>query len=293
MARAIPKRPLAIIDDKIRMILTTDPHAETTGMIAAAAYCRTNPVQAFMSVGDYSAIGDFNLIRAQFAIAESSGAQCHVMAIGNHDPEENTLGRGNVNLARLANDGLWGSEICYFSNTVESGDKSWSALILALDQNYHGGAATQYYQTGDRFGLFTGYTDAPETYGTFSFPQHQINWVSEQIANSDVDAVFVLCHVRPQGVMGRQSLVTAINATGKPAVFFSGHNHGHAYTEAVTNGLGASYTVYKVPGIWESEGFTVFTFSIVDGELSLDSAIINNYTDPGGWTISAPFELAA
>lgn len=294
-----PTPILGTSDGVVRIIQISDPHIGNTtpdpglaGFKNAIAASRIIRPQVFVCTGDFTPYGEFNYLQQAFRLADNSMAQVNIMTIGNHDLEEVTLGRGNVNLATPTNEGCYNSDVFYFSRTVAAGDGSWSALCLSLDQNYKATAEPPYYEQYDQFGVYYEVGNDP-TYGGFDYNPAQLTWIESELAASDADVVFLFCHIQPSNLENGQVIADILKADGRPAVFFFGHNHGNTrMVDLAPSTGGTPYTCYKPPGVMESGCYTLFSFSFSGGSLALESAIIHDYTPVDGWTISAPFTLA-
>ena len=283
-----PKRKLRVNDNKIRLMMIGDIHIPPSGGVTGVHTNYTRAIQAARQLrpnavcllGDYTYYAE----RGGFNWVFNYGKSCRtefIAIIGNHDIEEDTYGRGNPDLATPAK--YFGYPY-YFANTIYSGDNTRSALILSLDQNYHGGAPTQYYATYDQFGVYAGIGDDSSTYGQYSFDPAQIAWIQKQLELSTADILIVLCHSRPDRTLNHQTVLDMLAADGRPVSLWYCHNHGNA-TLDIWRGINC----YKPPALFESGCWVMATYS-ADG--TLESAVINDYTPVDGWTIDEPFTLA-
>lgn len=294
------EQPLGFSDGVIRFVWLTDAadatYLPTSNLRKAIADLNTWRPNALVLTGDIAnnttagTLALWNVINT---------AQRPVFwAIGNHDEEEITLGEGVPNTVPLQGFTAWNQVAPFWKSTQwASGDSTFKARVLVLDGNFYdddpddpppGDSAN--HEPGDRIGYHT-----TEPAGGFSrqWTQVQADWVAAELtADSDSDAVLILSHLPPVSVTDPERLADVLQADGRPALGFCGHVHedGTSYTLTSTDTL-ATYTFYKAPGMSESGAWVRVSLSWNGSAMVVDALTVLNYTDPGGWTLNAPFTV--
>jgi hypothetical protein len=290
----------AFSDDKLRFLWVTDSHVQGVqdsrddNLRLACRDCNQWRPEALIHTGD---IGDNDIERVQrsFNILKLAKRPVYTI-IGNHDEDETDGGAGNPNTSEVIAATAFNRNPLYYATVLKTADESGSFLCLFLDCNYYdddpdasppGDSAN--HDPGDRIGYLAG---APSGGYFRMFTQAQLDWVETTLAADSSDAVLVFVHYPPAGTTCTDyvDLLDLLQADGRDAVGFCGHVHPDAtsYTQDSTD-TNYTLTVYKCPAILESGSWTRMTLSLSGGSISVDELLIQNYTDPGGWTINAPF----
>jgi len=284
-----------MLDDQIHLLWATDMHvavdntAPTPWLIQAVADCNSWLPTAFICTGDIA-----NATLAHLIVGMNIMRNARVpliVVIGNHDENENDLGIGNLNTAAVVVESVVNMTAPFYrATTLTSGDGTVSALVLTLDTNFHNDARSAGRITGNRVGWKT--SDIPGGY-LRQFGTTQLDWVAAQIAASDADFVVVAMHYPPVGVVDSASLADVLQAAARPTIGLCGHNHPHGEVYALTStDTLATYDILKSPGMEQSGAWTRLSLALGEGVVTVAGAVVQNYTDPGGWTIGEPFTVA-
>lgn len=298
---------MAFTDDKIRFIWCTDIHvadsdsdAQTSALEKAVNDCNEWKPNAFIATGD---IGENKLSHVQrwFYHVWRCQRPVHV-SIGSHDLSEYAPGSyGNPAELALAGELVLNrSSPFYYSHTLTSGDGTFTALCLFLDVQYYDDDPTPldapgnsaHHEPGDRWGM-SDLTPGGGWYQKFS--QAQLDWITATLAANESNAVLIFVHFPPPGrVTDYTALADVLQPDPRPIIGFCGHNHGWAIgrTLTTTDTL-RSFTFYEMVDMSTSYAWCRVTLGFSGGNITIDEAEIQNYTDPGGYSINAPFTLAA
>lgn len=292
-----PQQDMAFSDSKIRFIWSTDEHisgpslqTRRDNLKLAVDDCNVWRPNAYVSTGDLSS-NDVTYLNTAFGILSACQRPVYV-AIGNHDEEEVSYGAGHPNTEPLTQWNAFNQSAPFYKSDIwTSGDGTVSALVLVLDGNIYDDHPpddiSPDHEPGDRVG-------AP---GDAYWRQFgvQLDWVTAQLStHPDQDFVIVITHYPPTPLsVGNMTdwaaLVDRLRADGRAAIGFSGHTHSliGSCSQASTDEA-YTLTVYVAPSLLDAFGWVRVT---LDGP-TVESAIIQHYTDPGEWVVGAPFTVA-
>jgi hypothetical protein len=294
------QQPLGIVDGSIRFVWATDAHTNTAipgaNIRKAIDDCNTWRPQGLVLTGDISDNSGAGALACWYTVRTTQRPA--LWPIGNHDEEELTLGAGHPDTAVIAADNGWRQPAPFWRATHwESGDGTWRALVLVLDSNFYDDdpdaappGNCPNHVPGDRIGYSAG-----EPGGGYwhQLTVAQAAWVAQQLAADQAsDAVLVFVHYPPVSITDPTRLADVLQADGRPCVGFCGHVHQDAtsYLLTSTDTLWTA-TFYKCPAMQESLSWTRVTLGWDGSAITVDEMLVKNYTDPGGWTINAPFTV--
>jgi len=295
-----PLLPLAFDDEKVRFIVVGDVHWLTVGdfrdtaLRAAIADLNTWKPNALIQIGDLG--HNFpERVESAHAILKTGCKRPMKFVVGNHDIYEYAPG---TNSAPAVSSFLQRPTPMTDSFTMVSGDNSLFIRCIILDCNYyryHPSRIHPVYVTGD----YLGSNDALDP-GSGYYRQigtTQLNWMADELAKDTTSqAVIVFSHypLAQIGIVPLDGKLVAdiLQVDGRPAALFSGHIHPDAttYTLPSTDGI-ATYTVYKMPALQESGAWLRVELHVTEGAIVIDQLLVKNFTQPGTWTINAPFTV--
>lgn len=293
-------QPMAFTDSSLRWVWVTDSHVQALGdtkdvaLKAAVNDCNVWRPNAFIHTGD---IGDNSIDRVQRAFNNLKNCQRPLFGvIGNHD--ENEVVPGTPNTALLQSMDTFNRFPFYFTDVMTSGDGTLKARCLFLDCNIYNTNPSDptvvnvSHVVGDR----VGYSANEPAGGSYrKLGTAQLAWITSVLAadtTSNIILVFPHYPIAQIGVvpLDGKLVADALQADGRPAAIFGGHIHPDAtsYTLTSTDTL-KSYTNYKLTAMLESNSWCRVVLHLAAGAIVIDQLEIHNFTDPGGWTINAPF----
>jgi len=300
----IPELSMPFTDNKLRFVWVTDTHitapldAQDIALRKCVDDCNEWRPNALLHTGD---IGDDLLRRVQNACYVLRTCQRPVITcLGNHDEYELSSGVTNSELIRQYP--CFDRNPFYYSTRITSGDGSLTALVLSLDGNYYDDDPTpgdapgnsSVYHPGDRYGSTQGAATSAGGYFRM-LPADQLTWVANTLASDNSNIVIVMLHypVLSPGattISNYAALADILYAAGKPTIGLCGHIHDSGgYNLVKTTDQAHSFTFYKAPALLESKGWCRLTLSMTGSTINVDSAVMQNYTNPGAWVLNAPF----
>lgn len=291
----------------LRFIWLTDSHNLTSsqptrdgGVDGALADATTYGADAVIHTGDIGNDTPAN-VAAAFARLRGTAIPCPLITvIGNHDEYEATPGEPNT--VQLEGASYFNRAAPFvYSTTVAAGNGNLVARVLCLDCNIYDEnpadpeTVSANHEPGDRIGAPAG-GGGPTGGGWRKFDQDQLDWFAAQLAaDTTSQIVLILSHYPPSGIgpTNYAAIADRIQADGRPAAMFYGHQHQSAFTSSISSTDGKRVIrAYKCPATQESGSWTRVQLRMRAGVVAFDELEVNNFTDPGGWTISAPFTLA-
>ena len=301
-----PRRTLSASDNKIRFVWSSDEHvgnADTDAQVLAVDLavndCNDWLPNAFISTGDVCGNNIYQLGRWFYHMWRCQRPVYLVM--GNHDRSEYSPGSYG-NPASVSGEMLMDREKTYYSEVLISGDGAVRALCLFLDCNFYADDPTPlnepgnslYHSAGDAIGA----SDITPGGGFYKmFPQEELDWITATLA-ADVlsDYVLVFMHYQPRvdsKLTNQAALADVLQADSRPIIGFCGHDHGNALvcSLATTDAL-RTFNFYKVPSLQESGAWCRVTLGWNGSAIAIDGMELYHYTDPGEWTVNAPFTVA-
>lgn len=309
--------PLGTIDEKIRLVWVTDTHVvnydeHQADLALAVDDCNTWAPQAMLHTGDIGHQRAASTLTAFNELARARRPVISVMAA--HDENEIELGVGNPNTTPVLGDRAFGLDRdtmgtslpppFYETFVLQSGDGTFKARCFVLDSDFYaddpygGGLDNPYHEPGERFGIA-----AENPVGGYycQLGAEQLDWVESTLAaDATSNAILIFAHIPPMAfedneiVIDYRALADVLEADGRPVVGFCGHDHSNGEVLALFNTAGDwSAPWYKAPAMYESHSWTRATLSCAEGVLSVESLSVRHYTNPGGWTLTAPFAEAS
>lgn len=292
---------------ELRLIWLTDTHNITTptairdgGVSAALADANTWKADAVIHTGD---IGDNQPenVAAAFNLLRSVAISCPLITVvGNHDEYESTPGTPNTATIEGANY-FNRSAPFYHTGTMACGNGALVARWLTVDNNFYDVQASDpsvvnaSHSVGDRLG----HSSSEPAGGSYRrFGTTQLDWIASTLAaDTTSQMILMLLHYPPatSNPTDRALFADKLAADGRPVMLLCGHVHpnGTIYSFTTTDGK-RTYAAYKMPATQESGAYCRIrvrvggrnSYSPYVAELS-----VMNFTNPGGWTLTAPFAL--
>lgn len=294
--QSTPVRPSVtqrVIDSTLRFVWLTDFHVDAypgtraTNFAAAMTFCAEQRPAALIASGDLSPDGERILLETTCYKLRDAQATL-VMIPGNHDEEENTFGVGIPNTAELEKSNTFNQpNPFYHAEHISSGDGTLTALCLCLDNNFYNGYATPsaYHVTGDRVGVHS-----LEGNNSRQLGAAQLAWVEATLAADRTSQIVIVVTHYNGAVFDYDQLADKLYADGRPTFGLCGHTHPNAVTTTITTTTGGhNFTFYKAPAMQESGAYVWVELRLSAGSIVFDTLQCKNYTNPGGWTINAPF----
>jgi predicted phosphohydrolase len=278
---------MAFTDEKIRILWATDTHqldqsasAADTSLAGAVSDCNDWKPNVLLLTGDGGSLNDLEDTKKCGSILDNL-QRPRIWVVGNHD-ESGPEGSTTVDTIKQSH--LLDTDTpMYKTGVLVSGDGSFRARWFALDGNV---AADSGLRVGGEDGNELRVYNAAQR----AFIQATL------AADSDSNGIFVFQHHPPTDpeIANSPALVDLFQADGRPVLGFCGHVHQHAMEFIATSTDGTfTYPVYKAPALLDSGAWVRVTLSAGAGAINIDGLEIHNFTNPGGWTISAPFTLAS
>jgi hypothetical protein len=275
-----------IHDSAFRFIAVADPAIsvsygiDNTYFKSACLSFRNYNANAFFMLGD---IGDGTYRHLMQGVLSSRVSLIPTyITLGNHDIQFNFL----TNTANVDTIGMqigYGPPF-YYSTIVYNGDSSKSIRLFILDINFNSDS-TKFPLCG-YIGQYAGET--PGGGGRMLCPT-QLAWVSSTLASdATTDAIAYIMHYPPgtSTTPDDKKLGTIFKNDGRDAIGFSGHAHiGGATYKLYSEDSTKMYVNYKPPTMNTSASWTRFEFHLdLDNKWVIDSAVINNWINPDGYT---------
>lgn len=289
----------AFNDDILRFVWVTDSHTRNndvallrTNMDKAIADCNDWRPDFFVHTGD---LADNTPVRVLGNFYQMMACRRPVMvAIGNHDEYEAVLGSPQTAAIEGFN-GFNQTAPFWHTRTWTTQNGGTTFRLIFLDFNFYavdpnGIKISPAHQAGDRVGYST---SEPSGGWMRQLGQRQRDWVAATLAaDRSSDAVLVFHHyrLRTNAVVDAIEMIDVFQADGRPTLGFHGHDHNNAYMLEQNSSDGRyTWQSYKCPALLESGSWTRASLHIAAGAIVIDALDIYNYTNPGTWTIDAPF----
>lgn len=302
-----PIKPLGHSDDKIRFIWLSDNHvgnsdtdSQVVALEKAVSDCNDWKPNAFIVNGDVCGNTVYQLARW---FNHTWRCQRPVyLAIGNHDLSEHAPGSYG-NPADISGSNLMDRPSPFNQSfMLTSGDGTVAALCIIMDSGYYDDDPDDpppgdsiYHNPGDRIGA----SDITPSGGYYrQFTAAQLSWVASTLAaDTTSDYILVFSHYQPRDgvrVTDYTALADVLQGDSRPIIGFCGHDHGDAKVATLTTmDTLDTYNFYKIPAMLESGAWCRVELDWNGAAISIDLMELQNYTDPGGWTINAPFTVAS
>lgn len=295
---------------ELRLIWMTDTHILSTpteprdsGVIGALAEANSWQADAVIHTGD---IGDnyaANVARG-FALLRGTAINGQLITVvGNHDENEyvaDGASIGNPNTSTIVGASYFNRTAPFnHTGTLSASNGALKARWLTVDNNFYSELASDptVVNSGHSIGGRVGHSGQEPSGGSYrQYGATQIAWIADTLAADTTSHMILLLNHYPMSTTQPTDIagvMDVLQADKRPTLILCGHTHPNAelWIRATSDGR-RSYTGYKCPAGQESGAYTRLRIRVGNRNSPAPlvvEASVRNYTNPGGWTIAAPF----